>query len=137
MAPRALRWSEWIFGALTGLAISMSVFIGATIPVRSTSPAVSYSGINLFDYLGTQLAISVLVMFVLLAVFFAGSAIVHARELTGGWLAGELVVGILLAVAVFATNGFFAYLFYPSLGIALISVLLGSVRQYTAAPSKK
>ena len=132
-----MRWGEWIIGALTGIAICSSAFIGATIPVRSTSPAVSYSGISLFDYLGAQLAIGVLVMFVLLAIFFAGSAIVHAREVTGGWLAGELVVGILLAVAVFATNGFFAYLFYPSLGLALISVLLGSLRQYTTAPSKK
>jgi len=135
MIPRALRWAEWILGALTGVAIVVSAIIGAVIPVRSVNPAVLYRGVGLFDYLGSRLAVGVLVMFLLLAVFFAGAAIQHARELTGGWLAGAWSVGVLLAIAVFATNGFFAYLFYPSLGLALLALLIGSVRQFTAAPN--
>ncbi|HUY75873.1 MAG TPA: hypothetical protein VMV29_03830 [Ktedonobacterales bacterium] len=133
MIPRALRWAERILGALTGVALVVSAIIGANIPVRSVNPAVAYGGVNLFDYLGARLAVGVLLMFLLLAVFFAGTAILHAREGTSGWLAGEWSVGVLLAVAVFATNGFFAYLFYPSLGIAVVSLLVSSLRQLTAA----
>ncbi len=136
MLPRALRLAEWILGALTGVAIVVCVIIGALIPVRSVNPAVSYSGVSLFDYLGARLAMGVLIMFVLLAIFFAGTAIQHARERTGGWLAGEWSVGVLLAVAVFTTNGFFAYLFYPSLGLAVLSLIAGSLRQLTTASAR-
>jgi hypothetical protein len=135
MIPRALRWAEWSLGALAGVAIVVCAIIGASIPVRSINPAVAYRGVSLFDYVGSKLAIGVLLMFVLLAIFFAGTAIQHAREGTGGWLAGAWSVGLLLAVAVFATNGFFAYLFYPSLGLAILALLAGSLRQLVAAPN--